>query len=238
MTIIGIAGAYWLTIRNKNISGLWCAFLRVLPFGAVYAISMFWWVLHSIYVVPELTQQFAVWTIPGLLGLGVAGALIFSWPFIAIACIRMNSWGRVFLFSGVWTFVLWLREWAFTGFPWNPVANIMMQFPVIANSMSVWGALGLTFVILGLVVSGVELIVNRKSRLTHGVTAVFIILFAIGAGCGYKNMIMADVGIDEAHIQIRIVQPGQSQVQKATHNKMTAFGCISRDCIPVCGCSR
>ena len=63
-TLIGIGGAYWLTVRNKNSCGFWKSILHVAPFGAVYALSMFWWVLNSIYVVPELTSKFAIWTTP------------------------------------------------------------------------------------------------------------------------------------------------------------------------------
>ena len=77
-TLIGVGGASWLTVRNNNIGGFWKSLGRVAPFGAAYAVSMFWWTLHSIYVVPELAQQFAIWTAPALIGLALAGVLIFS----------------------------------------------------------------------------------------------------------------------------------------------------------------
>ncbi len=222
-TIIGISGAYWLTVRNKNIGGFWRVIKRVAPFGAMYAVAMFWWVLHSIYVVPELTQQFAIWTVPGLIGLGVAGGLIFSWPYVAIACVRTSSPARVFLFSGVWTLVLWAREWILTGFPWNPLANIALPWPMLANSMSLWGALGLTFIIAGLIAAMVELLRNLRGWLNWIVFGVFAVLLGVGVWYGNKNMQYADVGADGVHRIIRIVQPGQSQSQKATHNRAQAL---------------
>ena len=82
--------------------------MRVSPFGAMYAVASFWWVLHSIYVVPELTQQFAIWTVPGVLGLAIAGAFIFSWPFVAVAR-RRDGAGRAILFACVW----WLLQQRF-----------------------------------------------------------------------------------------------------------------------------
>lgn len=222
-TIIGIAGAYWLTVRNKKIGGFWKSFLRVAPFGAVYAIANFWWVLHSIYVVPELTAQFAIWTVPGIIGIGVAGALIFSWPFVAISCMRRNPAQRAFLFAAVWTLVLWLREWVFTGFPWNPIANISMPWPMIANSMSVWGALGLSFIIIGFIANIIEVLANRKSKSVWGAITVFIVMAIVGAYMGGRNISVASRGADDAGVLIRIVQPGTSQSQKATHDREAAI---------------
>lgn len=220
-TIIGIMGAYWLTVRNESIGGFWRTFIRVSPFGAMYAVANFWWVLHSIYVVPELTQQFAIWTIPGLIGLAIAGALIFSWPFVAVACRR--GAGRAILFACVWALVLWVREWMFTGFPWNPIANITMSWPMLANSMSLWGALGLTFVLVGLCATLVEVLRNKKSASCWVVLLLFCAMGVCGVCFGYKNMQRADAGANASGYMIRIVQPGQSQSDKATHSREEAL---------------
>ena len=210
-TIVGIMGAYWLTVRNENIGGFWRSLLRVSPFGAVYAVANFWWVLHSIYVVPELTQQFAIWTIPGVVGLAIAGALIFSWPFVAIARMRMTGAGRAILFACVWALVLWAREWMFTGFPWNPVANITMPLPMLANSMALWGALGLTFVIVGVIAALVEVLRNTKCRACWAVLVGLLLLGICGMFVGAQNMRYSDVGADASGPIIRIVQPAQVQ---------------------------
>lgn len=222
-TIVGIMGAYWLTVRNENIGGFWRSLLRVSPFGAVYAVANFWWVLHSIYVVPELTQQFAIWTIPGVVGLAIAGALIFSWPFVAIARMRMTGAGRAILFACVWALVLWAREWMFTGFPWNPVANITMPLPMLANSMALWGALGLTFVIVGVIAALVEVLRNTKCRACWAVLVGMLLLCICGMFVGAQNMRYSDVGADASGPIIRIVQPAQVQSQKATHSRAEAL---------------
>lgn len=222
-TVIGIAGAYWLTVRNDKIGGVGRAFLRVAPFGAMYAVAMFWWVLNSIYVVPDLTAQFAIWTVPGIIGLALAGAMIFSWPFVAVARPGVGGASRVFVFAGGWTVILWLREWAFTGFPWNPIANIAMPWPMLMNSVSLWGALGLTFVIIGLIAAAVEVMRTRRCRACWLVMGVFCVLLAFGAWYGQKNMQYADVGAEEITAMIRIVQPGGSQVQKASHSREQAL---------------
>ena len=222
-TIVGIMGAYWLTVRNENIGGFWRSLLRVSPFGAMYAVANFWWVLHSIYVVPELTQQFAIWTIPGVVGLAIAGALIFSWPFVAIARMRMTGAGRAILFACVWTLVLWAREWMFTGFPWNPVANITMPLPMLANSMALWGALGLTFVIVGVIAALVEVLRDRKCRACWAALIGMLLLGVCGMFVGAQNMRYSDVGADATGPMVRIVQPANSQLQKATHSRAEAL---------------
>ena len=223
LTVIGVGGAYWLTVRNKNIGGFWRSFVRVAPFGAMYGLFMFWWVLHSIYVVPEIADVYAIWTIPGVFGLMLAGWLIFSWPFVAVAKKKVSAASRIFLFSGVCVLVLWLREWMFTGFPWNPIANITMPYPIIANSMALWGALGLSFIIVGMIASAVELLRNYKNIFVWIVCFVFAAFCVYGGFVGVYDVRMSDAGAESDVVMLRIVQPASSQSQKATHNRLDAL---------------
>lgn len=221
--VVGVSGAYWLTVRNKNIGGFMRNFIRVAPFGFVYSIAMFWWVLHSIYVVPEIMKQYAIWTVPGLFGLGIAGALIFSWPFVLLGQSKKEGVARPILFATVWSLVLWGREWMFTGFPWNPAANTMLQYPFVANSMSLWGTLGLTFILIALIALFVELFVQKKRKSVIKMFVFFVLLLCAGIGYGRYNMKLADVGADVTTPMIRIVQPAASQLQKATHSRADAL---------------
>ncbi len=223
LTFLCFMGAYWLTVRADKKIGFWCAFLRVAPFGVMYAISMFWWALNSIYVVPELTAQYAFWTVPGIIGLGLAGAVIFGTPFAILRKTDMNPAARSFFFAGVWVCVLWLREWLFTGFPWNPIANISMPMPWLANSMSLWGALGLTFVIVGFCAALVELLRMRRNRACVWTVVVFVVLLLVGLVVGRENMMQADAGAELKPQMIRVVQPAISQEQKSTHNRDVAI---------------
>jgi apolipoprotein N-acyltransferase len=184
--------------------------------------------LNSIYVVPELAAQFAIWTAPGIIGIAIAGAMIFSPPFI-ITNLCMRRWNasaaiRPFIFAGLWTLVLWLREWLLTGFPWNPVANVALPFPALANSMSLWGALGLTFVIIGLIASVAELIKCKaqSAKRNYSPPAIFLFLLVMGIGYGYKNIKQSRVPSPESPV-IRIVQPAFSQEQKASHSREQAI---------------
>ncbi|MBO7508967.1 MAG: apolipoprotein N-acyltransferase [Alphaproteobacteria bacterium] len=220
-TVIGIGGAYLLSVKYLSGYGIWRRFWRVFPFGAFYAMAMFWWVLNSIYVVPELAHQFAIWTAPALMGIGIVGGIVFSIPFVAMCGKFVNPICRPVLFATIWTLVLWGREWMFTGFPWNPIANIAIENLYVANSMSLYGALGLTFVIVGIIASVCEIIINRRRVLNWFVMIVFVLFGVVGVLYGIKNIGASQC--DDSNIIIRIVQPAQSAVQKATHSRNVAI---------------
>ena len=217
LSVLGIGGMYWMMTQHQNKVSFGRAYLLAFPFGAFYGMAMFWWVLHSIYVVPELANQFAVWTIPALIGIGLLCGLILSLPFVVVRYVSRKQPYRAILFASVWTLVLWAREWFLTGFPWNPISNITMRLPMVANSMSLWGALGLSFVVVGLIVSFVEMCRKKKNWF---VFAIFVVLFSIGCVFGYRNMLVSgDTGNIEKYPMIRIVQPAQSAVYKFPNSK-------------------
>ena len=222
-TVFGIGGAYLLSLKYLPGHSTLGKFIRISPFSAVYAIAMFWWVVHSIYVVPELTKLLAVWTAPALIGIGIVGGIIFAIPFVVIAGKRLNPACRPFLFASVWTVVLWAREWFLTGFPWNPIANIGINNLYVANSMALYGALGLTFVIIGIIASICEIVRNHRGGLNWLVLFIFIAFGAVGVLYGIKNVRYVNASNSDNSPIIRIVQPAQSAAQKATYSRQAAI---------------
>lgn len=223
LSLIGIGSMYWLITKQTNNVGFFKSWLLTFPFGAFYGISMFWWVLNSIYVIPELTAQFAIWTVPALIGIGLLCGAILSLPFAIIRCIRRNSPYRAILFACVWVLVLWCREWFLTGFPWNPISNITMNFPMVINSISLWGSLGLSFIIIGLTASFVEICRNKKTKSNWFVFVMYILLFVIGCLYGIHNMNLSDKQSDKIQPVIRIVQPAKSAVYKTPTSREDAY---------------
>ena len=222
LSLIGIGVMYWLVTKQTNKISFLKSWLYCFGFGAFYGIAMFWWVLNSIYVVPELTAQFAIWTIPALVGIGLLCGFILSLPFAVIRYIRRKPAYRAVLFAAIWTIVLWGREWFLTGFPWNPISNIAMNFPMVINSISLWGSLGLSFIIIGLIASFVELCKNTKQKSCWFVLGIYVILFLIGCGWGYYNMKLSDKENIDNYPIIRIVQPAESAVYKMYDEKQDA----------------
>ena len=222
LSLFGIGAMYWLVTKQNHKVSFFKAWLRSSVFGAFYGISMFWWVLNSIYVIPELTAQFAIWTIPALIGIGLLCGIILSLPFAVIRYIQRKPPYRAILFATIWTLVLWGREWFLTGFPWNPISNIMMNFSMVINSISLWGALGLSFIIIGLIAVFVELCRNKRCKSCWFVFILYIFLFLIGCSYGYHNMKLSDrENIDNSPI-VRIVQPAESAVYKSFNNGQDA----------------
>ena len=223
LSVFGIGAMYYLMTRQNNRISFMKSYLLAFPFGAFYGIAMFWWVLNSIYVIPELTAQFAIWTIPGLIGIGLLCGFVLSIPFAVIRYVSRKPSQRAILFAAIWALVLWGREWFLTGFPWNPISNIMMNFPMVINSMSLWGALGLSFIIIGLIASFIELC-RKKSN--WFVFCMYVVLFLIGCVFGYHNMILSD-NMNRSPL-IRIVQPAQSAVYKVPTSKDEAHNIASQ----------
>lgn len=214
LSLFGIGAMYWLVTKQRNNVNFGVAWLLSFPFGAFYGIAMFWWVLNSIYVVPELTAQFAIWTIPALIGIGLVCGIILSLPFAIIRCIQRKPPYRAILFACIWTLILWGREWFLTGFPWNPISNIAMNMPMLINSISLWGSIGLTFIIIGLVASFIDLCRNTEKKSSWFVFVMYVILMVIGCFYGAHNMKLSDRENVSPYPIIRIVQPAKSAVYK------------------------
>ena len=215
LSLFGIGAMYWLVRKQKTQVSFWKAWLLSSVYGAFYGISMFWWVLNSIYVIPELAEQFAIWTIPALIGIGLVCGLVLSLPFAVIRYMQRKSPYSAILFACIWALVLWGREWFLTGFPWNPISNITMGMPIVINSISLWGSIGLSFVIVGLIASFVEICRNKHKKSCLFVFCVYIVLLLIGCVYGYHNMKLSDRENVSPYPVIRIVQPAKSAVYKS-----------------------
>lgn len=209
LTILAIGLAYAMT---RSSGGFWRGMWRAAPFGAGYALVMFGWMINAIFVVPDLREQFAIWTVPALMGIALAGAFIFALPFAIIQKNPGNHAQRPFLFAAAWTFVLWMREWILTGFPWNPVANIMINVMPVANSMSLWGAMGLTFILVGIIASVVEFISSRGRAWAPFLFFAFVLV----GGAMWGAHQCRTINQTPNNIRIRIVQPARPQAQKMT----------------------
>jgi apolipoprotein N-acyltransferase len=207
LTVVGLGAAYLIApVENK----FWKSYGRGFWFGAGYGVAMFWWVLHSIFVDAEMAARFWPFALPGLIGIAIGGGIVFGLPFAILGKSNVKGFARPVAFAGAITLVLFLREFALTGFPWNPLANIMMPYPVIANSMSLWGALGLTFVLAGIIAAGAELITWKKEARP---LFLFVPLLIVGALYGSVNILNSNAKYSFQQ-KIRIVQPSLAQSEK------------------------
>ncbi|MCL2331786.1 MAG: apolipoprotein N-acyltransferase [Proteobacteria bacterium] len=216
-TVLGFAALY---IFSNDREGFWRGYAAGFWFGVGYGTSMFYWMLNSIFVDPVIAEQMRVWFIPGLLGIALASGVIFGLPVALTSWTRMRGVRRVVAFAALWTFVLWLREWLLTGFPWNPLANIAMPYPWLSNSMSLWGALGLTFVLLGLIFGVANAFLEyragaRDHRNYLYPFYIFVPLLIAGLVAGRHNIEIAGHRPSLKNpVIIRLVQPSLTQSAK------------------------
>jgi len=84
-------------------------------------LAVFWaaWVLVVRWVMPRVAPRGAGWRIAGM------------------ACI-----------ASAWVVMEWIRSWAFTGFPWLPLAATQWQRPLVLQIASVTGAWGVSFLLV------------------------------------------------------------------------------------------
>ena len=230
-TILGFAALY---IFSANREGFWRGYAAGFWFGVGYGTSMFYWMLNSIFVDPVIAEQMRVWFIPGLIGIALASGAIFGLPVALSSWTRTRGLRRVVAFAGLWTLVLWLREWLLTGFPWNPLANIALPFPWLSNSMSLWGALGLTFVLLGLIFGVANAFMEYRARGRDHRNYlypfyIFVPLLIAGLIAGRHNIEIANNRPSVESPRIRLVQPSIPQSSKldlksANDNVATLMG--------------
>jgi len=148
LTIISVGMAY-LFCRGYGDGFFW---------GAGYGLASFHWAMESVFANAELARQFWYFYPIGLTAIAIGSGLFFGLPFFMTKITNSTGGRRALYFALAWTSTLWLREWFLTGFPWNPIANIALPSPAIAGLMSVIGALGLTFIIVGCAAASAEYI--------------------------------------------------------------------------------
>ena len=233
--IATVAGFIALYVASYNRDGFWRGYMPGFWFGTGYGTSMFYWMLNSIFADPIIAQQMRVWFMPGLIGIALVSGIVFGFPVALTSwiCARTKirsivsnngGWRRPIIFAGIWTLVLWLREWFLTGFPWNPLANISMPFPWLSNSMSLWGALGLTFIIVGFIASIAQELTphissaasDKRNTGHRWAFLIFIPLIIIGIAAGKMNIDSANRSWDPGpqSLTFRIVQPALNQSVK------------------------
>ncbi|MDR1071611.1 MAG: apolipoprotein N-acyltransferase [Rickettsiales bacterium] len=147
-TVVSIGAAYYL-LKDKG-------FRYSFWWGAGYAAANFYWCFLYALDGESWHLYFA-----GTLGWMLVVGPIFATPFAMTSATKAAGWRRTLYFALACAFTLWLREWIYIA-PWNPLANITMPNLRLSNSMSLVGALGLTFVLAGCIASVPEYIQSKS----------------------------------------------------------------------------
>ena len=96
-------------------SALWCGF----AFGFGYYCAGLYWITDAILTRVDVFW----WAVPLATPLCAIPLAIFLAVPCALSRAAPAGWRRLLVFSGLWTLSDLAREFAFTGFPWNPLGS-------------------------------------------------------------------------------------------------------------------
>jgi len=160
---------------------MWFALLRIRSKKARYIVSALWFfavqlVQLSWFASPTYQGTYIYFVYGGIaLWLGAEfGILSLFLPKKGPISFR-----RILGISALWTLLEWSRLFVLCGFAWNPIGLSLTGFNISSQLASVIGVFGLSFLVMGINLLGVNLCYRRNKRalLTYGGVLLFPYLF-------------------------------------------------------------
>lgn len=176
-------------------------------FGFGYFVSGLWWIGNALLVEAD---NFA-WALP--LAIVILPAFLAVFYGLATAFARAfwaDGASRIAMLAVSFALAEWLRTFLFTGFPWNPVGFTAAPVPVLMQSVSVIGVLGLNAIAVFIFAMPATAASARFAR--TGATLAFMVA-AVHVGFGYYRLNF-EAGSDGQQLSVRIVQPSVQQSGK------------------------
>ncbi|MBZ9821989.1 apolipoprotein N-acyltransferase [Mesorhizobium sp. CA4] len=195
----GEASDGWLQrLRPAFATGWW--------FGFGYFLAGLWWIGQALLVEAD---NFA-WALPfAVVGIPFALAFFYGFATIVARLFWSSDIGRIAALAFGFGLTEWLRDFLFTGFPWNAVGYAAMPVPLLMQSVSVTGMIGMNA--LAVFLFSLPALVAARRHLRLGI-ALFIILVAAHVGFGYFRLV-TPVETTRS-IDVRIVQPAVDLSEK------------------------
>lgn len=184
-------------------------------FGFGHFLTSLYWIGESFYQqqdIPVWLAPIAVILMAAILSLYL-GFLFWSTKWMWLNC-RLNRAFEIICFATLWVVVEVLRGFLLTGFPWNPLGVSWVSFPVMAQTGSIWGVYGLSFLTLYFSGQLTFLFGKKLSDLSlKGAGLPPLILGVLVVGFGVYRLETTPLEFHEG-IKLRLVQPNISQLDK------------------------
>lgn len=176
-------------------------------FGFGYFLAGLWWVGSALLVEAD---SFA-WALPfAVVGIPLALAFFYGFAAVVARLLWSNDIGRIAALAFGFALAEWLRGFLFTGFPWNAVGYAAMPMPLLMQSVSVTGMVGMNA--LAVFVFALPALLAARQHLRLG-AALLVVLVAAHAGFGYIRLAAPER--PAAHtLDARIVQPAVDLTEK------------------------
>lgn len=176
-------------------------------FGFGYFLAGLWWIGNALLFEAD---SFA-WALPfAVLGVPLMLAVFYG---LATAIARLfwsNNIGRIAALALGFGLAEWLRTVLFTGFPWNAIGYAAMPVPLLMQSVSITGMIGMNALVVFVFALPGLLAASRDRR--TGI-ALAVILCAAHAGFGYVRLNRLEQA-DVKTLSVRIVQPSVQMDEK------------------------
>jgi len=192
-------------------SGFW--------FGLGYFVPGLYWIGYAFLVD---ASTFA-WLLPfALLGLPAYLALFTAFGFALARLIWPRGASRVLALAACLTISEWLRGHVLSGFPWNSFGYALSEPLALAQTASLIGLWGMTFLCVAIFASPAVLIDGRaKGRLPWlAPAAAVLVLVAMGAFGALRLSTHPTVMLDK--VKLRIMQPNLEQDAKFNYSAKQA----------------
>lgn len=177
-------------------------------FGYGHAIAGTWWIANALLVDAE---KFA-WLFPfSVLGLSAVMALWFVVFALLVHAFRPRM--GVLLFAILWVLVELARSWGMFGFPWNLLGYMVLASSTLAQTASLIGTYGLSFLLLLVGLLPVMWLGSSTRRLKIQYTALCFAIFVSTYSYGWVRL-----GFPTQYTQtlLRLVQPNIAQTLKGS----------------------
>lgn len=176
-------------------------------FGFGYFLAGLWWIGSALLVEAD---SFA-WALPfAVLGVPIMLAFFYAFAAALARLLWSDGIGRIAALAFAFGLIEWLRTFLFTGFPWNAIGYAAMPVPLLMQSVSVVGLVGMNALTVFVFSMPALLSGDRHRRLGLGLA---VLLCALHVGYGAYRL-SRPTQSDQQTLAVRIVQPSVAMSEK------------------------
>lgn len=209
--IDGAAAGRWRGVPAAALSGYW--------FGLGYFVPGLYWIGYAFFVD---AQTFAWLTPFAVLGLPAYLALFTALGFALARLIWPRDASRVLALAASLTISEWLRGHLLTGFPWNAFGYALSEPLALAQTASLIGLWGMTFLAVAIFASPAVLIDgSSRGRKPWRAPAAAVLVLAAMLAFGAVRLSQHPTAM-VAGTKLRIMQPDLQQDAKFNYSAKAA----------------
>jgi apolipoprotein N-acyltransferase len=188
-------------------------------FGFGYFVPGLYWIGYAFFVD---ASTFAWLTPFAVLGLPAYLALFTAFGFALARLIWTRDSSRVIALAAALTTSEWLRGHVLTGFPWNTFGYALTEPLALAQTASLIGLWGMTFLTVAILASPAVLIDGRSRGNTPGIAplAALLVLVAMAAFGGVRLSRHPTAMVGD--LKLRIMQPNLQQDERFNYSAKAA----------------